>query len=123
MPGTPIASAESRDFCRVGLAVGVEEDVARGGGGRGLAIVDRGSHWHAAGARPQVDHHVAAAADIAGARIGHRQRETGRHRRIDRVAALLQDLDADAGRARLLRHHHAVARDVLGRDRRRRGET
>jgi len=58
-----------------------------------------------------MDHHIAAAADIAGARIGHRQREPGRDRRIDRVAALLQHFDADAGRARLLRHHHAVARD------------
>ena len=35
----------------------------------------------------EVDHHVAAAADVAGARIGHRQREAGRDRGIDRVAA------------------------------------
>ena len=56
-----------------------------------------------------MDDHVAAAADIAGARIGHRQREAGRDRGIDGVAALLQELDADAGGARLLRHHHAVA--------------
>ena len=55
-----------------------------------------------------VDHHEAAAADIAGARIGHRQREADRDRGVDRVAALLQDVDADAGGERLLRHHHAV---------------
>jgi hypothetical protein len=58
-----------------------------------------------------VDHHEAAAADIAGARIGHGHREPDRDRGIDRVAAAMQNLDADARRARLLRHHHAVLRD------------
>jgi len=42
--------------------------------------------------------HESAAADIAGARIGHGHREAGRDRGIHRVAALPQDIGADAGR-------------------------
>ena len=38
-------------------------------------------------------------------------READRDRGIDRIAALLQNVDADPRRARLLRHHHAVWRD------------
>ena len=41
VPGTPIASAGVARFLRIGLALLVEEDVARGRGGAGLAIVDR----------------------------------------------------------------------------------
>ena len=93
-------------FPRVGLALLVEEDVARGRRRRGLAVVDR-DVGVLAGA---VDHHVAAAADIAGARIGHRHRKAGRDRGVDRVAAFCQNLDADLRRARLLRDHHAVLR-------------
>ena len=63
-----------------------------------------------------MDHHEAAAAEIAGARIGDRQREADRHRGVDRVAAAVEDRDADAGGAALLRHHHAV----VGEDGRRR---
>ena len=55
-----------------------------------------------------MDHHEAAAAEIAGARIGHRQREADRDRSVDRIAAPLQNIDADAGGDRLLRDHHAV---------------
>ena len=71
--------------------------------------------------------HEAAAADIAGLRMRHRQREADRDRGIDRVAALPQDLHADARRVLLLRRHHAVAGDHgmearrIGDDRRRRG--
>jgi len=43
-----------------------------------------------------MDQHVAAAAEIAGTRIGHRQREAGGDRGVDRVAALAQDVEADA---------------------------
>ena len=46
------------------------------------------------------------------------EREAYRDRGIDGVAALVEDLDADAGGALLLRHHHAV----IGKDRRRRGD-
>ena len=58
-----------------------------------------------------MDHHEAAAADIAGARIGHRQREADRDRGVDGVAAALQNVGADARRQRLLRHHHAMLGD------------
>ena len=69
----------------------------------------------------EMDHHEAAAADIAGARIGDRERETDRHRGIDGVAAAIENLNADAGGALLLRHHHAVVREdrLRRRDRRR----
>ena len=63
-----------------------------------------------------MDHHEAAATDIAGARISDRERKADRDRGIDGVAALVEDLDADAGGALLLRHHHAV----ISEDRRRR---
>ena len=92
-------------FRRISIAVGVEEDVARGRGRRGLAVVDR----DVGVVMRKVDHHVAAAADIAGARIGHRHREADRNRGIHRIAALLQHFDADACRAPFLRHDHTVA--------------
>ena len=60
--------------------------------------------------RGEMDQHEAAAADVAGARIGDREREADRDRGVDRVAAALQNVDADARGARLLRHHHAVLR-------------
>ena len=56
----------------------------------------------------QMNHHEAAAADVAGARIGDRERKTDRDRGIDRIAAALEHVDADARRARLLRDDHAV---------------
>ena len=63
----------------------------------------------AALALAEADDHVAAAADIAGAGIGDRHREAGGDRGVDRIAAALQHREADAGGARLLRDHHAVA--------------
>jgi hypothetical protein len=60
--------------------------------------------------------HVAAAADIAGARIGHGEGKTGCHRRIHGVAAAAEYLAADAGGARFLSDHHPAAGD-RGRDR------
>ncbi len=73
---------------RIGLAFGVEEHGRRGGRRRGLAIVDGGvAAIQVSIGFGEMDHHEAAAADIAGARIGHRQREADRDRGIDRVAA------------------------------------
>ena len=89
---------------RVGIALARRGTCRRGGGRRGLAVVDGG----VAVAFGEVDHHEAAAADIAGARIGHGQRKADRDRGVDRVAAAVEDLDADAGGAAFLRHHHAV---------------
>ena len=53
--------------------------------------------------------HEAAAAEIAGARIGDRHRKADRDRGIDRIAAARQHVGADAGRAAFLRDHHAVS--------------
>jgi len=94
-------------FGDVGLAVGPEKNLWRGRGRRGLAIVD-GDVLMTLG---RVDHHEAAAADIARARIAHGQREAGGDRRIDRVAALAQYIGADPRPDLLLRHHHAVFGD------------
>ena len=68
----------------------------------------------------EMDHHEAAAAEIAGHRIGHGKREADRHRGIDRVAAALEDIDADPRGAAFLRHHHAMTaeRALRRRDRR-----
>ena len=93
----------------IGIALLVQEHVAGGRLGRGLAVVD-GDIARAPLAAAEVDHHVAATADISRARIGDRQCKAGGDSGVDRVAAALQHRDPDAGRARLLRHHHAVAR-------------
>ncbi len=97
-------SAESSDFVAVGLAVGTEEDIACGRERRDLAIVDRDVFVPVG----EMNHHEAAAADIARARIGHGHREAGGDRRVDGVAALPHDLGADARRNLLLRHDHAM---------------
>ena len=98
-----MASAEFARFLRVGIALGVEERVFVDRLRRYLAVVDR--DVVAAGA---MNHHETAAANIAGARIGHGHGEADGDRGIDRVAASLQNIDADARGERLLRHHHAV---------------
>ena len=59
----------------------------------------------------RVNHHEAAAADIAGSRIGHGHGETGRYRCIDRVAAPLQHVGADSRRDFFLRDDHAMFGD------------
>ena len=46
-----------------------------------------------------MDHHEATAADVAGARICDRKRETDRDRRIDGIAAAIKNFNADAGGA------------------------
>ena len=58
--------------------------------------------------RGQMHQHEAAAADIARARQGHRQREACRDRRIHRIAAPAQNIDADARGLHLLARHHAM---------------
>ena len=51
-----------------------------------------------------------AAADVAGARMGDRERKRGGHRRVDRVAAAPQHLHADLRGEKVLRAHHPVPR-------------
>ena len=41
-------------------------------------------------------------------------RKADRHGRVDRVAAAVEDLDADAGGAAFLRDHHAVVGEDRG---------
>ena len=82
------ADREMPDAAAVGgLAVRVEVHVARRCQRRHLAVVDR-----RVAAVGEVHHHEAAAADVAGARIRHREREADRDRGVDRVAARPQDL-------------------------------
>jgi hypothetical protein len=107
---------------RIGRAVRVEENIGARVArcrlakidcdvGRGLSVMGREMH-----------HHEAAAAEVARPRQGHRNRESDGDGCIDRIAAAPQDVDADAGRALLLRHHHAVRRrHGHGMRRRRRG--
>jgi hypothetical protein len=91
---------------RVGFAPLIKEDCLCRRSRRGLAIVD----CRIDPALREMDQHIAAAADIAGARVGHRERETRRHGRVDRIAALLEHFDTDACRASFLRNHHAMRR-------------
>ena len=104
VPGTPMPSAELRDLSVSGLPSGAEKAVALHRSRRGLAIIDR----DVLVAFGRMDHHEAAAADIAGARIGDGHRKAGRDRGIDGIAALAQDVGADFRGEFLLRHHHAV---------------
>ena len=90
----------------VHVALGVEIHVATGGCRRRLSIVDR-DRLTALG---DVHEHEAAAAEIAGAGQGDRESEPDGDRRVHRVAALAQDLHADAGRARFLARDHPVLR-------------
>src|SRR5690606_11695351 len=58
--------------------------------------------------RGDMREHEAPAAEIAGARQRDGERETHRDGGVDRVAAPLQDIEAYAGRSRLLAHDHPV---------------
>ena len=89
----------------VALPDGVEVHVARGRSGRALAEVDEGG-----ASVGQADQHEAAAADVAGGGMRHRQREADRDRRVDRVAAGFEDLEPRFGGVAFARDHHAVPR-------------
>ena len=54
-------------------------------------------------------HQEAAAADVPGGRMGHRQREGGGHRGVHRVPPFPEDRGADLGGRMVLRDDHAVA--------------
>src|SRR5690606_8513296 len=55
-------------------------------------------------------HHEPAAPDVPGRRVRHREREAGRDRRVDGVAARLQDAGADVARERVRRDDDPVPR-------------
>ena len=71
----------------VALPVGVEVHVARGGQRGALAEIDESG-----AAVGEADQHEAAAADVARAGMGDGERESHRDRRIDGVAAVLENL-------------------------------
>ena len=106
-----------------GLAVGADEQLFGGGGGRGLAAVP--GHQLAPAAVQQ----KGAAADAAGLRFDQAQHHLHRHRRVDGVAARLQHLVAGVGGQRVGGGDGEFfggpaglvgpARSALGRDRRR----
>ncbi len=77
----------------------------RGRGGERCLFTEVEEHVLAAG---QVDHHEAAAADVAAARLDHRQGIADRHRCIDGIAALLENLQADLGGIVLGGDHHCM---------------
>ena len=68
-----------------------------------------------------MNHHEAAAANIAGARISDREGETDRDRGVDGIAAAIENLNADARCTLFLGDHHAVMGEngLRRRDRRR----
>ena len=101
---------------RIRIAPGVEKHRWRRRRRRGLAIID--CRVLAVG---EMDQHKPAATDVAGARIGHRQRKADRHRGVHRVAAAPKKFNTNTCGARLLRHHHAVARQYRACRRNRRG--
>ncbi len=90
----------------VRFAVVTQKHVARGSSRCALAIVD-GDIFVAA---RQMNHHEAAAADIARTRIGDGHGEAGGDSGIDRVAAARQNIAADPCRDTLLCDDHAVLR-------------
>ena len=65
----------------------------------------------------ELDRHEAAAAEVAGGGVDDGQRVADGDRGIDRVAAVLQHVDADLGGEMLRRDDHAVFA-ANGRDRR-----
>ena len=86
-----------------GIAGRVEKHAGGRGARRGLAEIDDGV-MPVGG----VDQHKAAAADIAAARIDDGERVADRDRRIDRVAAGLQDAQPRVARLMLRRDDHAA---------------
>ncbi len=79
---------------------------------RGLAKVEEGR-----AAVGEADRHEAAAAEVARDRVDHGERVAHGHCRVDRVAAMAEDIDPDLGREAVGADHHAVARgDRGGRD-------
>ena len=81
-----------------------QEHLRRRGGGGGLAEVVGGRRP----VRRAVDEKPAAA-DVAGGRQGHREREGRRDRRVDRGAAGPQHREPDLRRHAVRGDHHAVA--------------
>ena len=87
---------------RVGAGA-VEEHLRRGAGRRFFAEVDSGGF-----AIGEADHHEAAAADVAGGRIGDRQREAGSDGGVDGIAAVGEHVAAGLAGDGAGRNHHTL---------------
>ena len=98
--GGPAEQVPVADAGRERIVGGVE---ARG---RDHAELD---HLGRAAARGRHDHQ-AAAAEAAHPGLEHGQRQRGRERGIDGIAARLEDLGADFGRSAMLGGHHSAPR-------------
>ena len=106
-PGTPIerplAMAASRGS---GLPFGIEEELGRGGGGRGLAAVDA---CELLGAGVPVEN-VAAAADARRLRLDQIEHHLRGDAGVDRAAAFAQDGEPGFGRQRMRGDDHMPLR-------------
>ena len=85
------------------VAVRVQVHVAAGPSGRDFAVIVHGD-----APVGQAQHHEAAAAEVAGGGMRHRQGEAHGNRRVHGVAAAFQDVQADLGGQRRARRHHAA---------------
>jgi hypothetical protein len=84
------------------LSMGIEKHIARRGQRGLLAEIDEGG---APAGKPQ--RHEAAAAQVAGCGIDHRKGVADGNRRVDGVAARLEDIHPDLGRQVMRRNDHA----------------
>ena len=91
-------------FFRIRISVLIEKDVLRGRFGGRFPIVDR----NRAILTRQVYDHEAAAAQVPGAGQCHGECEANRDRRINRIAAAFENIDANLGGAGFLADHHPV---------------
>ena len=91
MPGVATARQPSRLAPSIGAPDGVEIHRLGRRRRRGLAEVDE----YVAIRRREMGDEESAAAEVAAAGIGHRLGEADRDRRVDRVAALAQNVGAD----------------------------
>ena len=82
----------------------IEEHIFRSRGGCRFAVVDRGEFLSGS----ERDQHETAAADVAGLRMRHRERKPGCYRRVHRVAARFQNINAHLRRNLFLRSHHSM---------------
>jgi hypothetical protein len=92
-------------FPRDHVPLRVEIHARRGRQRRGFAEIQK--FVRAVG---EVDHHEAAAAQIAAARMHHRFGKADGHGGIDGISPVLQDVHADPGGETLSADHHAVCR-------------
>ena len=104
VPGTPAARPVSRDFSATASPVSLRKTSRAGIVRRGFTVVD-GDGLLLLG---EMDEHETAAAEISRAWQRNRKGKPDCDRRIDRIAAAPENIDADFRRGSFLRRHHAV---------------